>query len=124
MAFIEKGVIKLGAKSPPETAQALCTVGNKKTNLSIAKMFILAMFAGVYIGFGAQLMTTVKVGLADVVGSGLAAVIGGSVFSVGLMLVIIAGATVHRKQSDYSRMLSQESKCWWPSKELDSSLRR
>jgi len=84
--------MKLGAKSPPETAQALCAVGNKKTNLPIAKMFILAMFAGVYIGFGAQLMTTVKVGLADALGSGFAAFLGGAVFSVGLMLVVIAGA--------------------------------
>jgi len=92
MALTEKGVMKMGARSPPETAEALCGVGEKKTNLPIAKMFILAMFAGVYIGFGAQLMTTVKVGLADALGSGFAAFLGGAVFSVGLMLVIIAGA--------------------------------
>ncbi len=82
----------MGARSPPETAEALCGVGCKKTNLPIAKMFVLAMFAGVYIGFGAQLMTTVKVGLADALGPGFAAFLGGAVFSVGLMLVIIAGA--------------------------------
>ena len=84
--------MKLGAKSPPETAEALCAVGNKKTNLPISKMFILAMFAGVYIGFGAQLMTVVKVGLADALGPGFSAFLGGAVFSVGLMLVVIAGA--------------------------------
>lgn len=55
-------------------------------------MFVLAMLAGVYIGFGAQLMTTVKVGLADFVGTGAANFLGGAVFSVGLMLVVIGGA--------------------------------
>lgn len=55
-------------------------------------MFVLAMLAGVYIGFGAQLSTAVKVGLAATVGTGFSAFLGGAVFSVGLMLVVIGGA--------------------------------
>ena len=82
----------MSIKSPPEIAQAMCAVGVKKSQLPLGKMFVLALLAGVYIGFGSQLMTTVKVGLADVVGSGFANFIGGSVFSVGLMLVVIGGA--------------------------------
>jgi formate/nitrite transporter len=84
--------MKMSDKSPPEIAQSVCEIGCKKIQIPLLKMFVLALFAGAYIGFGAQLMTTAKVGLAAVVGTGLANVIGGSVFSVGLMLVVIGGA--------------------------------
>jgi formate/nitrite transporter len=79
-------------QSPPEMAQTICDVGCKKTKLQIGKMFVLALLAGAYIGFGAQLSTAVKVGLADVVGTGFANLVGGAVFAVGLMLVVIGGA--------------------------------
>src|SRR4030065_286853 len=79
-------------QSPPEMAQTICDVGCKKTKLQIGKMFVLALLASAYIGFGAQLSTAVKVGLADVVGTGFANLVGGAVFSVGLMLVVIGGA--------------------------------
>jgi formate/nitrite transporter len=92
MELSKQGARKMSSKSPPEIAQAVCEVGCKKTQLPLAKMFVLAIFAGVYIGFGAQLMTTVKVGLASAVGSGFASFLGGAVFSVGLMLVVIGGA--------------------------------
>src|SRR4030066_2207643 len=80
------------AQSPPEIAQTICEVGCKKTKLQLAKMFVLAVLAGAYIGFGAQLSTAVKVGLADKVGAGFANLVGGAVFTVGLMLVVIGGA--------------------------------
>ncbi|MBN2335511.1 formate/nitrite transporter family protein [Candidatus Bathyarchaeota archaeon] len=82
----------MSSKSPAEIAEAMCAAGYKKTTLPIGKMFLLGILAGVYIGFGAQLMTTVKVGLADAVGSGFANFLGGAVFSVGLMLVVLGGA--------------------------------
>jgi formate transporter len=84
--------MKMSNQSPPEIAQTICDVGCKKTKLQIGKMFVLALLAGAYIGFGAQLSTAVKVGLADVVGAGFANFVGGAVFSVGLMLVVIGGA--------------------------------
>jgi formate/nitrite transporter len=80
------------AQSPPEIAQTICDVGCKKTQLHLGKMFVLAVLAGAYIGFGAQLATAVKVGLADKVGAGFANLVGGAVFPVGLMLVVIGGA--------------------------------
>ena len=82
----------MGSKAPPEIAQTMCDVGCKKTQLKLGKMFVLAILAGVYIGFGGQLMTTVKVGVAPLLGTGFATFLGGSVFSVGLMLVVIGGA--------------------------------
>lgn len=82
----------MSIKSPPEIAQTMCDVGCKKTQLKLSRMFVLAILAGVYIGFGGQLMTTVKVGLSTTLGTGFANFLGGAVFSVGLMLVVIGGA--------------------------------
>ncbi len=55
-------------------------------------MFVLAVLAGVYIGFGGQLMTTVRQNVEPLLGTGFAVFLGGAVFSVGLMLVVIGGA--------------------------------
>lgn len=80
------------AKTPPSVAEAVCNAGCKKTELPLGKMFVLGILAGVYIGFGGQLATTVTQDLAKYVGTGLSQLMGGSVFSVGLMLVVIGGA--------------------------------
>jgi formate/nitrite transporter len=55
-------------------------------------MLLLGMLAGVYIGFGAELCTMVTHDLSKYLGVGFAKFIGGSVFTVGLMLVVLAGA--------------------------------
>jgi len=54
-------------------------------------MLILGFFAGAYIAFASFLYTVVTQDLARFVGVGFAKFLGGSVFSVGLMLVVIAG---------------------------------
>ncbi len=52
----------------------------------------MGIFAGVYIGFGAAFATLVSSDLSEFVGIGLTKLVAGAVFSVGLMLVVIAGA--------------------------------
>lgn len=64
----------------------------KKVNASIFRKIVLGILAGAYIGFGAALSTLVGHDLARYVGLGFAKFIIGAAFSVGLMLVIIAGA--------------------------------
>jgi formate/nitrite transporter len=84
--------VKDMTKTPTQIAEAISEVGRIKTDLSLDKMFILAILAGVYIGFGAQLATTVGQDLGSIVGTGLSMFIEGAVFSVGLMLVVIGSA--------------------------------
>jgi formate/nitrite transporter len=79
-------------KKPNEIAVALREAGRKKTQLSLDRMFVLGILAGVYIGFGAQLATTVSMDLSPKVGVGLSNFISGGAFSVGLMLVVLGGA--------------------------------
>ncbi len=78
--------------APAAIANAFCTIGKTKASLSLAKMIILGILAGAYISFGAQLATMATYDTAKYVGDGIAKVLFGSVFSVGLMLVVIAGA--------------------------------
>jgi len=83
----------IGCKTPATVADTLTrTVCVKKVQASVLKLTILGIFAGVYIGFGAQLAIMVTHDMAGFLGVGMAKLIGGAVFSVGLMLVVIAGA--------------------------------
>lgn len=80
-------------KNPATVADTLTrSACVKKTRESFVRLAILGLFAGVYIGFGAQLATMVTHDLAAFAGVGLTKLISGVVFSVGLMLVVIAGA--------------------------------
>ncbi len=91
--FRNKGVFFIMAiKSPKETAQAFVGVGKAKANLSSTNMILLGILAGAYIGFGSELATMVGHDASKFVGVGLSKFMFGAVFSIGLMLVIIAGA--------------------------------
>jgi len=80
-------------RTPATVADTLSrTVCVKKTNESVLRLSVLGILAGAYIGFGAQLATMVTHDLAGLLGVGMAKFMSGAVFSVGLMLVVIAGA--------------------------------
>jgi len=75
---------------PPAMAEKVEDVGVAKAKMGIVKTFVLALLAGAFIGFGAIFATTVTTGT-DVYW-GLTKLIGGLAFSLGLILVIVAGA--------------------------------
>jgi formate/nitrite transporter len=81
-----------GFLSPKEVTENVVAIGRSKSELRMLPMLLLGMLAGVYIGFGAELCTMVTHDLSKHLGVGFAKFMGGSVFSVGLMLVVIAGA--------------------------------
>ena len=68
------------------------SVGVKKVTSPWLSVVVLGILAGAYIGFGGLLSTTVTFDMAKHLGIGFSKFIAGSVFSVGLMLVVIAGA--------------------------------
>ncbi len=85
--------MQVDCKTPANIAEHLSTsVCVKKVNSSVGKLATLGFLAGAYIAFGAQLATMVTHDMAAYLGIGFARLIGGAVFSVGLMLVVIAGA--------------------------------
>lgn len=78
--------------TPVETTEAILANGRRVLTQPLTKTIVLSLLAGVYIAFGAQLATVVTHDATAHVGSGIARFLGGSVFSIGLMLVVICGA--------------------------------
>lgn len=84
--------VSLDSHLPPQVAARAEDIGVKKGNLDFLSMFMLAVLAGAFIGFGAIFYTTVVTGTSDKVGFGITKLLGGLVFSLGLILVVVAGA--------------------------------
>lgn len=70
-------------------SESICV---EKVHSSAINLLVLGFFAGVFIAFGGELSTMVTVGTAKGLSVGISKFLAGSVFSVGLMLVVIAGA--------------------------------
>jgi len=78
--------------TPPETTQAIIAAGRRVLHQTFGRTFVLSLLAGFYISFGAQLSTVVSQDAAQFAGAGVSRLLAGSVFSIGLMLVVICGA--------------------------------
>ena len=95
-ARLEAAVDRMGkvatsdAHSPAAMAQKAEAVGVTKGKLNTLSTILLGILAGVFIGLGAMLCTlvTTDAGL----GFGMTKLIGGLVFCLGLILVVVAGA--------------------------------
>ncbi len=83
-------VVSMDAFAPRDIADRVSKAGVVKANLNLWSMFLLAVLAGVFIGLGAEFCTLVITGAS--IGFGLTRLIGGLVFSLGLILVVVSGA--------------------------------
>ncbi len=77
---------------PSEMAQKAENAGVAKANLGIWRMLTLSVLAGAFIALGAVFATTVTAGSSGVLSFGVARLLGGLVFCLGLVLVVVAGA--------------------------------
>jgi formate/nitrite transporter len=86
-------VPSLEDKSPKTIAETVAsTIGVGKATSPWFSVFVLGILAGAYIGFGGLLATSVTFDLAARAGIGVQKIVAGSAFSLGLILVVIAGA--------------------------------
>jgi formate/nitrite transporter len=76
--------------SPAEISRAISDLGEKKATETVFELFIFGILAGMYIAFGAVVASVVLSG--GTLDPGFAKFLAGSVFSVGLMLVLIPGS--------------------------------
>jgi formate transporter len=81
----------IDALTPPEMARRAETVGVTKAGLPVLDTLALAVLAGAFIALGALFSTTVATGSGDLP-YGLARLLAGLAFSLGLVLVVTAGA--------------------------------
>ena len=78
------------AYAPVEIAGRVRSAGQVKAALPLDKLATLGLLAGAFIGFGAALSTLVMTD--PVLGFGAGRFLGGLAFSLGLILVVVAGA--------------------------------
>ncbi len=78
------------AYAPSEIAQRVESVGVSKARLPTLPLLMLGVLAGAFIGLGAMLFVLVKSDAT--LGFAAGAIGGGLVFSLGLLLVVVAGA--------------------------------
>lgn len=77
---------------PPEMAAKAEEIGVKKATMGPRNTFFLAVMAGAFIAMGAVFATIVSTGTGGAVPFGIAKLLTGLVFCLGLILVIVAGA--------------------------------
>ncbi len=79
-------------KEPKEITAAAVKTGATKAKLSWDKALVASFLAGAYIAFGGLLAITVSSGLPEETWGSLPTLFTGAVFSLGLILVVLAGS--------------------------------
>lgn len=87
----EQTIFSFDALMPPEMAGKAENVGVNKAQLNSSRMFALAILAGAFIALGAIFSTTATTG-GSALPYGVVRILAGLTFSLGLILVVVAGA--------------------------------
>jgi formate/nitrite transporter FocA (FNT family) len=85
-----KELFGFDAFSPKEIAERVENIGVAKVKLPLISLLMLGVLAGAFIGLGAMFFTIVNSD--NTIPFGINRVLGGLVFSLGLILVVVAGA--------------------------------
>jgi formate/nitrite transporter len=83
-------IFDFDAYAPRQIAERVCDLAVAKTRLPLLSLVMLGMLAGAFIGLGALFMVVVHADAS--LGFAAKRVAGGLVFSLGLFLVLVAGA--------------------------------
>lgn len=83
--------INIDALLPDEMARSVEYIGTRKAELNALTMIVLAVLAGAFISFGAIFATTIATGGGDLP-FGVAKLLTGLGFCLGLILVVVGGA--------------------------------
>lgn len=89
-AITMTGLYGFDAFSPPEIGERVEAIGVTKARLPLLKLVMLGILAGAFIALGALFYTVVAADAS--LAFGVRRVLGGLVFCLGLILVVVAGA--------------------------------
>ena len=84
--------VSFDALLPQEMARRAEAIGVSKARMGLLRVLSLSILAGAFIGLGANFSTVTTTGAAGVVPFGIARLLAGTTFSLGLILVIVGGA--------------------------------
>jgi len=82
----------IDALLPPAMAERAEQIGVEKTRLDTSSLMALAVLAGAFVAFGSMFSVVVTAGAEGILPYGVTRLLGGLVFSLGLILVIVGGA--------------------------------
>ncbi len=82
----------MSIRTPAEISHDVLAAGIDKSRLALGTMLLMGFLAGAYVGMGGYFMLVVTQDAAQVAGVGISKLLGGVVFSLGLFLVLTAGA--------------------------------
>lgn len=82
----------MSAREPQEMAQVAVKTGVKKAHRTWDRVFVSSILAGAYIGFGGLVAISVSSGLDPATWGTLPTLFTGAAFTLGLVLVLIAGS--------------------------------
>lgn len=88
----QDGDHSIDALVPAEIALKAERIGAQKTRMDVWSLLVLAILAGAFIALGGMFATTVLAGSSGVIPFGVARLLAGLVFCLGLILVVLGGA--------------------------------
>jgi len=89
---MEEVVVQTGMYSPAEVTSNLSDTGDTKATRPALDLWLLGALAGAYISIAGLVSHVIGHDIANYLGVGVARFISGSVFTLGLALVVLAGA--------------------------------
>jgi len=101
---------------PPATTIALAgNAGKYKMSLPVDQLLLRGFMAGVYIAVGAALCTVCGTEVAKYLGVGVAKLIGGAVFPVGLIAIVLTGMELFTGDAMLGPLAAMMGKTSWSS---------
>ena len=88
----------IDALLPPEMAERAEQIGVQKTRLDTPSLIALAVLAGAFVGFGSMFSVVVMAGAEGNLPY-VTRLLGGTVFSLGLILIIVGSGAFYRQAS-------------------------
>ena len=86
--------IRIDALLPAEMAAKAEQIGVTRAGIDNLSLFVLALLAGAFVALGGLFFTTTIAGASATMPFGMMRVVGGVVFSLGLVLAICGGAAL------------------------------
>lgn len=77
--------------TPAEISAMMISTSERKANLALRDLIVLGILAGAYVALAGNLSTVVTADAARYLGAGVSKLLAGSVFAMGLTLVVIGG---------------------------------
>ncbi|MDT8357922.1 MAG: formate/nitrite transporter family protein [Methanomicrobiaceae archaeon] len=103
----------MGFHTPAEIVVASGNVGHYKAGIPFWNLVIRGFLAGAYVAIGAALATVCSTGVVQWAGPGVSALVGGMVFPVGFIAIVLTGAELFTGDAMLAPMAAFRGRISW-----------